>query len=101
MTTSVRIAYFDCFSGASGDMLLGTLIDAGWGGSVLRTIRDGDTVFLDQLVMDGSSRSSSNSPRWIPGPPPASSPRYGPGRSPSPTTSWLPPTCSTLQHFWH
>ena len=26
---SMRIAYFDCFSGASGDMILGSLIDAG------------------------------------------------------------------------
>ncbi|MGD8466130.1 MAG: nickel pincer cofactor biosynthesis protein LarC, partial [Anaerolineae bacterium] len=26
-----RIAYFDCFSGASGDMLLGSLLDAGLG----------------------------------------------------------------------
>jgi len=25
----MRIAYFDCFSGASGDMILGSLIDAG------------------------------------------------------------------------
>lgn len=25
----MKIAYFDCFSGASGDMILGALIDAG------------------------------------------------------------------------
>ena len=26
------IAYFDCFSGASGDMILGALVDSGWTG---------------------------------------------------------------------
>ena len=26
----MKIAYFDCFSGASGDMILGALIDAGF-----------------------------------------------------------------------
>ncbi len=32
-----RIAYFDCFSGASGDMILGALIDAGLAFDQLRT----------------------------------------------------------------
>ncbi|MEN6479006.1 MAG: LarC family nickel insertion protein [Anaerolineales bacterium] len=32
-----RIAYFDCFSGASGDMLLGALLDAGASVDTLRT----------------------------------------------------------------
>ncbi len=32
----MRIAYFDCFSGASGDMILGSLIDAGLSARILR-----------------------------------------------------------------
>ena len=32
----MRIAYFDCFSGASGDMILGSLIDAGLSAQRLR-----------------------------------------------------------------
>ncbi|MGZ3592025.1 MAG: nickel pincer cofactor biosynthesis protein LarC, partial [Thermodesulfobacteriota bacterium] len=32
----MRIAYFDCFSGASGDMILGSLIDAGLNPNGLR-----------------------------------------------------------------
>ncbi len=31
----MRIAYFDCFSGISGDMILGALIDAGLNADVL------------------------------------------------------------------
>ncbi len=31
-----RAAYFECFSGASGDMLLGALVDAGWSEAELR-----------------------------------------------------------------
>ncbi|MDR3554281.1 MAG: nickel pincer cofactor biosynthesis protein LarC [Syntrophobacteraceae bacterium] len=32
----MRIAYFDCFCGASGDMILGSLLDAGLGVELLR-----------------------------------------------------------------
>ncbi|MEE9200845.1 MAG: nickel pincer cofactor biosynthesis protein LarC [Candidatus Brocadiales bacterium] len=31
----MRVAYFDCFSGASGDMILGSLVDAGLDGDFL------------------------------------------------------------------
>src|SRR4051794_9239515 len=33
----MRIAYFDCFSGISGDLILGALIDAGLSLETLRT----------------------------------------------------------------
>jgi uncharacterized protein (TIGR00299 family) protein len=32
----MRIAYFDCFSGASGDMILGSMVDAGLSARLLR-----------------------------------------------------------------
>src|SRR5215213_3806338 len=41
-----RIAYFDCFSGASGDMILGALVDAGL---PLEDLRD----VLAVLPLDG------------------------------------------------
>jgi len=34
----MRLAYFDCFSGASGDMILGSLIDAGLSPHLLRGV---------------------------------------------------------------
>jgi len=33
---SLNIAYFDCFAGISGDMMLGALLDLGWEASELR-----------------------------------------------------------------
>jgi uncharacterized protein (TIGR00299 family) protein len=32
------VAYFDCFSGVSGDMLLASLVDAGWSADELRSL---------------------------------------------------------------
>src|SRR5207237_7380872 len=34
----MRIAYFDCFSGVSGDMCLGALIGAGWPAAELEAL---------------------------------------------------------------
>jgi uncharacterized protein (TIGR00299 family) protein len=34
----MRIGYFDCFSGASGDMILGALVDCGWPEEALRAV---------------------------------------------------------------
>ena len=42
----MRIAYFDCFSGASGDMILGSLIDAGLSPQRLREV-------LKKIPMEG------------------------------------------------
>ncbi len=42
----MRIAYFDCFSGAAGDMILGALLDAGMTADTLRES-------LGRLAMDG------------------------------------------------
>ena len=40
------IAYFECFSGASGDMILGALVDAGWPIDALRSA-------LQAMPLDG------------------------------------------------
>ena len=34
----MRIAYFDCFSGISGDMCLGALVSAGWGPDAIESL---------------------------------------------------------------
>src|SRR6185295_10877617 len=47
-----RILYFDCFSGASGDMVLGALLDAGLPFEELRAA-------LGSLAIDGASVSSA------------------------------------------
>jgi uncharacterized protein (TIGR00299 family) protein len=47
-----RILYFDCFSGASGDMILGALLDAGL---PLETLQ----AALGSLAIDGAAVSSS------------------------------------------
>lgn len=54
----MQIAYLDCFSGASGDMLLGALIDAGLPESWLREVLSHlplpvDSFFIEQQVVQG------------------------------------------------
>mgnify|MGYP003694005583 CR=1 FL=1 len=34
----MKIAYFDCFSGISGDMTLAALVSAGWAADALRAL---------------------------------------------------------------
>src|ERR1700674_1296648 len=46
-----KILYFDCFSGASGDMVLGALLDAGLPFEALRAA-------LGSLAIDGASVSA-------------------------------------------
>ncbi len=54
----MRIAYFDCIGGASGDMLLGTLIDAGASLEVVRSAIDRlalpDCAVAAERVMKGA-----------------------------------------------
>jgi uncharacterized protein (TIGR00299 family) protein len=55
-----RIAYIDCFAGASGDMLLGALIDAGWPLADLQAVADalglnGVTIRAEPVVKHGLS----------------------------------------------
>jgi uncharacterized protein (DUF111 family) len=56
----VRILYFDCFSGASGDMILGALIDAGVSLASLRSALgslaiEADVVWTDRVTRAGVS----------------------------------------------
>jgi hypothetical protein len=71
----MKIAYFDCFSGASGDMILGTLIDAGLSARRLReelsklripaiqlkvkkVLRAG--IYATQVIVEGRDRERSH-----------------------------------------
>jgi len=48
----MKIAYFDCFSGISGDMILGALVDAG---APFEKLKDG----LSQLNLEGYAITAS------------------------------------------
>lgn len=53
--TSSRIAYLDCFSGISGDMLLGALLHAGLDRQIL--IRELDKLHLEGLAFEVEEKS--------------------------------------------
>ena len=53
-----KIAYFDCFSGCSGDMIIGSLLDAGLDLEVLKKGLDGLNVSGYQLMAEKVKRSS-------------------------------------------
>ena len=53
-----RIAYFDCFSGCSGDMLLGSLLDAGLPLEILQNALSGLDISGYRLSVEKVRRSS-------------------------------------------
>ena len=53
-----KIAYFDCFSGCSGDMIIGSLLDAGLDLEVLKKGLDGLNISGYQLMAEKVKRSS-------------------------------------------
>ena len=59
----MRIAYLDCFSGMSGDMFLGALIDAG----VSAKLFEDAVAALDigaRLEISRVARAASRRPKW-------------------------------------
>ena len=61
----MKVLYFDCFSGASGDMILGALIDAGVAvDDIRRAIGslaiDPDTIMAERVVRAGISATKFN-----------------------------------------
>ena len=60
----MRILYFDCFSGAAGDMILGALIDAG---VPLQDVREAlgslaispDTIWTERVTRAGIGATKS------------------------------------------
>ncbi len=59
----MRIVYFDCFAGASGDMILGALLDAGvepevWQGELNRLDLSGYELKIDRVQKQGIAATS-------------------------------------------
>ena len=60
----MKIAYFDCFSGISGDMTLGALVDAGVDLAVIRDELAKLPVAGYRLEARVSSAAACAAPRW-------------------------------------
>ena len=60
----MRVAHFDCFSGVSGDMVLGALVDAGVSADAIRTALDSlglpITLEIEQVKRNGIAATKVN-----------------------------------------
>jgi hypothetical protein len=59
-----KVAYFDCFSGASGDMIIGSLLDAGLDFEVLKWALQGLNFSDYQLTAEKVTRSSISATKF-------------------------------------
>jgi uncharacterized protein (TIGR00299 family) protein len=76
----MKVAFLDCWSGVSGDMLLGALLDLGWPLARLRAGLARLPVAPDALVSEPARRGSLAGTRFVFTPMPVAAQRPSPGR---------------------